>query len=276
MSPTPPDPVAAFLATLRQQLAPALGAVEADNRTDWVLGQTHERGERTRQLVDAAAPVARRQHALAVDAVGGLPAALAARWLERLDRLLQLHHKLLEHCVRQAEDRWPPSADLIQRHREAVGDAQRKWDALAAAAAGGAGPAAPPPAAAADPARPPSPPPAPAADPPGLEPGKGAVLVLLRMVTGGVVDERLREAARVLADDALTTNEKLARIDALIPIPPTASARQLAEMLSVSKQTIAKTDWWIRNRRGEKASEIARRRERHRRRAEGRETGDDE
>ena len=110
----------------------------------------------------------------------------------------------------------------------------------------------------------------------GTDPPKGTVLTLLRLFTDGVSDERFHKMAQLVNDDRLTVSEKLTKMDELVPIPPTASAEQLAAMLGVSRQAVMKTGWWVRNRRGEKASEIARRRERHRRRAEGRETEGEE
>jgi hypothetical protein len=71
----------------------------------------------------------------------------------------------------------------------------------------------------------------------------------------------------LLSDARLTANEKLTKIDALIPFPATASAEQLGEMLGVTKQAVLKTDWWIQNRKGEKDSEVGRRRDGHRKRA---------
>jgi hypothetical protein len=35
----------------------------------------------------------------------------------------------------------------------------------------------------------------------------------------------------------------------------------------VTKQAVLKTDWWIQNRKGEKETEVGRRREGHRKRA---------
>jgi hypothetical protein len=92
-------------------------------------------------------------------------------------------------------------------------------------------------------------------------------LVLLRVFTDGISDDRIEKATPLLADDKLTANDKLTKIDALIPLPPTASAEQLGEMLGVTKQAVLKTDWWMRNRKGENESEVGLRRERHRERA---------
>lgn len=64
---------------------------------------------------------------------------------------------------------------------------------------------------------------------------------LLRVFTNGIVDDRINEAAQVLADETLTANEKLTKIDGLIRFPPTASAEQLGAMLGVSKQAVMKT-----------------------------------
>ena len=95
---------------------------------------------------------------------------------------------------------------------------------------------------------------------------QNASLALLRLFTNGIADARIEKAARVLADKYLTANEKLTKIDDLIPFPATASAEQLGEMLGVSKQAVLKTDWWIQHRKGEKKSEIGRRREGHQKR----------
>jgi len=103
--------------------------------------------------------------------------------------------------------------------------------------------------------------------PPAPEPSDSASILLLRLFTNGIVDDRIVRARRVLADDKLTANEKLTKIDALIRIPATASAEQLGEMLGLTKQAVLKTNWWIENRKGEKDSEIGRRRAQHQRRA---------
>jgi hypothetical protein len=102
---------------------------------------------------------------------------------------------------------------------------------------------------------------------PATAPGSNASLALMRVYTNGIADDRIEKATRLLADDKLTANEKLTKIDALIPFPATASAEQLGEMLGVTKQAVLKTDWWIQHRKGEKEDEIGRRRERHRKRA---------
>jgi hypothetical protein len=101
--------------------------------------------------------------------------------------------------------------------------------------------------------------------------GENASLALMRVFTNGIADDRIGKATRLVADDKLTANEKLTKIDALIPFPATASAEQLGEMLRVTKQAVMKTDWWIQNRKGEKESEVGRRREGHQRRAKSRE-----
>lgn len=105
------------------------------------------------------------------------------------------------------------------------------------------------------------------AEPPAMRASQpvpdNALAALLRVYTNGVADERLRQAAQVLADDKLTANEKLTKIDGLMPFPPTASAEQFGEMLGVSKQAVMKTVWWRKNRRGETDEEIERRHTQH-------------
>ncbi|GIW83606.1 MAG: hypothetical protein KatS3mg106_119 [Gemmataceae bacterium] len=93
------------------------------------------------------------------------------------------------------------------------------------------------------------------------------MVALLRLYTNGISDDRIQDAARVLADDNLTVNEKLTRIHELMPIPFNASAEQLGKTLRVSKAAIIKTEWWQQNRKGEKENEIARREEIHYRRS---------
>ena len=65
----------------------------------------------------------------------------------------------------------------------------------------------------------------------------------------------------------LPANDKLTLIDELLPLPATASAEQLGALRGVSKQSVLKSDWWKQHRKGEKASEVGRRREVHRQRA---------
>jgi hypothetical protein len=103
---------------------------------------------------------------------------------------------------------------------------------------------------------------------PTAAPVSNASLALMRVFTNGIADDRIEKATRLLADDKLTANEKLTKIDALIPFPATASAEQLGEMLGVTKQAVLKTDWWMQNRKGEKETEVGRRREGHRKRAQ--------
>ncbi|MDY3561968.1 hypothetical protein R5W23_003399 [Gemmata sp. JC673] len=97
----------------------------------------------------------------------------------------------------------------------------------------------------------------------------GPAGALLRIFTNGLSDERIKSALRAFMRANQTANEKLVAIDRILPIPPTASAEQLGELLGVTKQAILKTGWWIEHRKGEKADEIGRRRSAHQKRAEG-------
>ena len=101
----------------------------------------------------------------------------------------------------------------------------------------------------------------PALPPPGSE-DTSRVVALLRVFTNGIVDERIRQAAQVLADDTLSANDKLTRIDDRLHFPPTASAEQLGAMLGVTKQAVMKTAWWCKKRRGMTDEEIERRQSR--------------
>jgi hypothetical protein len=94
-----------------------------------------------------------------------------------------------------------------------------------------------------------------------------ATIALLSVFSNGCSDERIRAAAPHVIDDRLTVNEKLEHIDALIPLPATASAEQLGRLFGVTKQAVLGTEWWDQNRKGEKKSAIARRRAIHKERA---------
>lgn len=93
------------------------------------------------------------------------------------------------------------------------------------------------------------------------------VAALLRLFTNGVADDRIQQAAQIVASTQLSVGEKLEAIHRLLPIPPTASAQDIASALGVSKQAILKTEWWIQNRKSEKENEVGRRRNWHRERA---------
>jgi hypothetical protein len=100
-------------------------------------------------------------------------------------------------------------------------------------------------------------------------PGSDSFSALLSVFTNGVSDERMLKASRILENDNMTANEKLSKIDALIPIPASASAEDLGNSLGVSKQAIMKTQYWKDHRKGAKDEVIERRRAVHRTRAEG-------
>lgn len=99
-----------------------------------------------------------------------------------------------------------------------------------------------------------------------------ALAALLAVFTNGISDDRIKQAAALLSDTSLSVNEKLTKIDALIPFPPTASAEKLGSMLGgVKRQAVAQSEWWIQNRKGEKQNEIGRRQTRHREQSKRRE-----
>ena len=90
---------------------------------------------------------------------------------------------------------------------------------------------------------------------------------LLNVYTNGLADKRLEEACNVL-DSGLTANEKLWKLDELMPIPPTVSGEKLGSALGVSKAAIQRTDWYIEKRKGRKDEEIDQREERLRQRGQ--------
>lgn len=89
---------------------------------------------------------------------------------------------------------------------------------------------------------------------------------LLNVFTNGLADERLKRAGDVLNNKELRVEEKLWKIDELMPIPPTVSAANLGKMLGASKTAIQKTKWYVQKRKGQKANEVARRQEQYTRR----------
>ena len=104
-----------------------------------------------------------------------------------------------------------------------------------------------------------------------VEEGKGraddqAVVRLLNIFTNGLADERLEDMKGILDNDNLSTDEKLQKIDALIPIPPTVSAEKLGKVLGVSKQAIQKTSWYDQKRKGRKNLDAAQRHDVYRQR----------
>jgi hypothetical protein len=119
--------------------------------------------------------------------------------------------------------------------------------------------------------KPPTPPPTGqrVAAPAGSPAQNDSMARLLRLFTNGVVDDQIKKASSLVEDDALNVNDKLTKINSLIPFPANASAEHLAELLGVTKQAVLKTAWWIENRRGEKQNEIGRRRAVHKERAKG-------
>jgi hypothetical protein len=90
---------------------------------------------------------------------------------------------------------------------------------------------------------------------------------LLRVYTNGLSDDRIAAAAQVVANKRLSVNNKLYKLDKLLPIPPTASAAVLADLFDISKQAVMKTAWWAEHRSGEGAAKVEQRRAIHHDRA---------
>jgi len=92
-----------------------------------------------------------------------------------------------------------------------------------------------------------------------------AAVRLLNVYTNGLADDRLEKASSVLNSD-LTVDEKLWKIDELMPIPPTVSAEKLGKIFTsgekpngVSKTAIQNTTWYDQKRKGRKSKEIDKR-----------------
>lgn len=89
---------------------------------------------------------------------------------------------------------------------------------------------------------------------------------LLGVYSKGVSDERFQEVRDILDNHNLTVSQKLTAIHQRLPIPPTASANDLAEMLGKSKQAVAQSSWWKSIRSGSNEELIERRHYVHRNR----------
>jgi len=87
----------------------------------------------------------------------------------------------------------------------------------------------------------------------------------LRVYLRRAANEKLDQIAQI-ATSAKNVEERLREIDAALPIPPTATSRQLAALLQVSPTAIQKTAWW-KERMAERAAARRDRRARLRERA---------
>lgn len=99
-----------------------------------------------------------------------------------------------------------------------------------------------------------------------------SLLNLLGIYTNGVTDDRIKQAKAALQTPNLTAHDKLMAIHQALPIPPTASARQLGKVLDVTASAVKKTNWWKSNRNGKRSEAVDERRERMAQRGEAHET----
>jgi hypothetical protein len=90
---------------------------------------------------------------------------------------------------------------------------------------------------------------------------------LLRIYTNGLSDDRFAAARQVIKDERLSVNDKLCKLNELLPIPSTTSAAVLAKAFGVSKHAVIKTAWWAEHRSGEGAAKVEQRRAIHHDRA---------
>lgn len=84
-------------------------------------------------------------------------------------------------------------------------------------------------------------------------------LRLLSTYLNQLVDERFVKACEIVESDSLKPDQKLWKLDALMPIPPTVSAQKLGNLLGCSKPNIQKTSWYKEHRKSEPDNQIARR-----------------
>jgi len=89
-----------------------------------------------------------------------------------------------------------------------------------------------------------------------------ALQATISLYTGGISDDRLRQVAAIVSQQGLTVNERLQRINDVLPIPATASLQDVADLFGVKKQAVHQTDWWQNNRAGKDDSEKEQRRRR--------------
>ncbi|MGB7329543.1 MAG: hypothetical protein WBD31_32010 [Rubripirellula sp.] len=92
---------------------------------------------------------------------------------------------------------------------------------------------------------------------------------LFNLYSDNVAEERMRAAHNILNGDG-SINDKLEKIDAIFPIPASASGEALGRVFDVTRQAIAKTDWWEQNRKGKAEERVETRRSSHNSRAKRR------
>ena len=89
----------------------------------------------------------------------------------------------------------------------------------------------------------------------------------ISIYSGGVADDRLRQVAAIVAQRELSVAERLQKIDDVLPIPASASLKDLAELFGVSREAVRTTPWWQKSRAGERKLKTHQRRQRLQQRA---------
>jgi hypothetical protein len=89
----------------------------------------------------------------------------------------------------------------------------------------------------------------------------------ISIYSGGVADDRLRQVAAIVAQRELSVAERLQKIDDVLPIPASASLKDLAELFGVSREAVRTTPWWQKSRAGERELKTHQRRQRLQQRA---------
>ncbi|WP_157732119.1 hypothetical protein [Thermogutta terrifontis] len=83
---------------------------------------------------------------------------------------------------------------------------------------------------------------------------------LMRIYAPDKGKECMRQLADIINDSTLNVDDKLRKLNAILPIPISASLRSLAQALGVSASAIRKTRWWKEHRTHQKEVEIEERR----------------
>jgi len=84
----------------------------------------------------------------------------------------------------------------------------------------------------------------------------------INFYTGGIADDRLQQVAAIVAQRDLSVDERLQKINDILPIPATASLQDVADLFGVTRQAVHQTDWYQHNRAGEGESKKEQRRRR--------------
>ena len=87
------------------------------------------------------------------------------------------------------------------------------------------------------------------------------MLAILSVYSSGKVEERFSEIREICLSKTMGLNEKLYAIARKVSIPPTATSQQLGDLLRRTRQAVANTEWWKKNRAVRKDELVQRRKD---------------